>query len=76
MNSIIDLIISLSIWSVAKWLVIIALLIYLIFAFVVVRQVALMIKVVSGEPNWIIKIISWVHFFFALLVVVLALLIL
>ena len=76
MDSVIDLVIGLSIWSVAKGLVILALLIYLVFAFVVVRQVALMVKVVSGEPNWIIRVISWVHFFFALLVIVLALLIL
>ena len=72
MENLINLLIGLSIWSVAKCMVILALLVYLVFAFVVVRQVSIMVRVVSGEPNWIIKIVSWIHFFFALLVIVLA----
>ena len=76
MDNIISLFLAISIWQIGKWMVVLALLIYLVFAFVVVRQVAMMIKVVSGQANFIIGIVSWIHFFFAVLAVILALLIL
>jgi len=57
-------------------MVIIALSIYLIFAFVVVRQVNMMTKVVSGDLSWVIKVIAWTHFFFTVFVVFMSVVIL
>jgi hypothetical protein len=65
-----------SIWTVAKWLVEIALFVYLIFAIIVVRQVYMMTETVKEKFNWIIKIISWIHLLFAILVILISLLIL
>jgi len=67
---------NISIWIVAKWLVEIALLVYLVFAVIVVRQVYMMTEVVKEKFNWIVKIISWIHLLFAILVIFLSLAIL
>lgn len=67
---------NIPVWAIVKVFFIIALLIYLIFASVVVRQAQLMTQVISGQLNWIIKIIAWLHFFFALFVIFLAVVIL
>ncbi len=72
----IDLILNISIWSVAKVFIIIALIIYLIFAIVVIRQVNSMTKVVSGQLNIPLRILSWVHLLFTLLVIVLSIVLL
>ncbi len=76
MDSVIKLILNISVWGVAKLLVLIALLIYLIFAAVVVRQICLMTQVVSGELDLPIKIAAWLHFFFAIFIILLAVVIL
>lgn len=62
-----------SIWTIAKWLVEIALLVYLVFAVIVVRQVYMMTEVVKEKFNWIIKIISWFHLLFSILVIFISL---
>lgn len=62
-----------SIWTIAKWLVEIALLVYLVFAVIVVRQVYMMTEVVKEKFNWIIKIISWIHLLFSILVIFISL---
>lgn len=72
MNEFIEFILNISIWGVAKVLVLIALAIYLVFAFVVVRQVSMMIKVISGSIDLPLKILAWLHFIFAVLVILLA----
>ena len=76
MPDFIDFILNVSIWAVAKIMVIIALSIYLVFAFVVVRQVNMMTKVVSGDLSWAIKVIAWTHFFFTVFVVFMSVVIL
>ncbi len=76
MNEFMNFVTGVSIWSVAKIFVLVALVIYAIFAYVVVRQVSLMTRVISGELDLPIKITSWVHFFFSLFTIFLALTIL
>ncbi len=76
MNNFIDFIIGVSIWTVIKVFVIIALFIYAFFALVIAKQVGLMTKVISGKLDLPIKIISWLHLFFSLFVIILALIIL
>lgn len=72
----IDIIMNISVWSVAKILILIALIIYLIFAIVVIRQVNTMTKVVSGQLNIPLKILSWVHLLLTLLVIILSIVVL
>jgi len=58
--------IGISVWTLAKFLLLFALGLYLIFALVVLRQVYSMTKVVSGELDWPIKIVVWFHLGLAL----------
>ena len=64
---------SLNIWSVAKILVLFALLLYIAFAIMVVREVNLMNRTLKGVFNLPIKIIAWLHFAFAILIFIIAL---
>lgn len=65
-----------SIWAVAKIFALIALGIYIVFAFVVVRQVNLMVKTLEVGFEGIIKLVAWSHLFFAVVVFLTAMLIL
>ncbi|MFH1561355.1 MAG: DUF5657 family protein [Patescibacteria group bacterium] len=76
MDAFINLFLSGSIWGVAKIFVLLALLIYLIFAIVVVKQVNTMTQVVSGELNLPIKVAGWIHLGFVLLIILIALVVL
>ena len=67
---------KISIWVVAKWFVVAALVIYLVFALVIVRQVYMMTRVVSGELDLAVKVAAWVYFVLSLLVFFLALVVL
>ncbi len=50
------------IWSIAKLVVLFGLLVYLVFAVVVIRQVQLMTRTVTGDLDHIIRAVSWIHF--------------
>ncbi len=67
---------DISIWFIAKILLLFALLLYLIFASVVVRQVQLMTDTLEVGFESLVKLLSYVHLAFAVVVFVLALLIL
>lgn len=56
----------------AKIISLIALSLYLVFAYVVVKQVSVMTKIVSGNLNLQIKLLSKIHFILAVLVLILA----
>ena len=70
------MILSLSIWPVIKIFVIILLAIYIVFAFVIVRQVQLMTDtlVIGFEKQ--LKFLAFLHFLFAIAVLVFSILIL
>ena len=70
------MILSLSIWPIIKILVIILLAIYIIFAIVVVRQVQLMTDTLEVGFETQIKFLSFLHFLFAVAVLVFAIVIL
>ena len=76
MDWLINFILNISIWGAAKVLVLFALLVYLVFAVVVLRQVYLMTKVVSGKVDFLVRAFAWAHLLFAVLVIFLALVIL
>ncbi|MFZ5365851.1 MAG: DUF5657 family protein [Patescibacteria group bacterium] len=75
-DNLISFILSVSIWSVAKILVCFAILIYVVFAIVVVRQVSLMTETLNGQLELPLKVISTIHLLGAILVFLLALIIL
>lgn len=70
------MILSLSIWPVIKIFVIVLLAIYIVFAFVVVRQVQLMTDTLEVGFEKQLKFLSFLHFLFAIAVLVFAILIL
>ncbi|PIY65141.1 hypothetical protein COY91_03685 [Candidatus Shapirobacteria bacterium CG_4_10_14_0_8_um_filter_39_15] len=64
------------IWLVVKLFVILALLIYLIFAIVIIRQVDLMTKAINFSLDGILKIIAVIHFVGAIVIFLVALIVL
>ncbi len=52
------------------------LIVYLIFAILVLRQVHAMTKVIASPLSWLLRLFSWVHLFLSLLLFFLALMIL
>lgn len=67
---------TLSIWLVIKIFLCFAIFLYVIFAFVVVRQVSIMLNTLELGFETPIRFLSWSHFVFAVCVFVLALAIL
>lgn len=70
------MILSLSIWPIIKVFTLILLVIYIIFAFVIVRQVQLMTKTLEVGFETQLKFLSFLHFLFAIGVLIFAILIL
>jgi len=73
MDNLINSILNFNIWSIGKIFVLIGLAVYIVFAFIVVRQVKLMTEVVSGILTNLLRFISWIFFLFSVSVFVLAL---
>jgi hypothetical protein len=69
-------ILGISVWLVAKICVLLGLVIYLIFALVIIRQTGLMTDTVDVGFEAPIKFIAWAHFLFAIGIFILALMIL
>lgn len=67
---------GISIWGVAKVFILIAFFLYIIFSFVVVRQVQLMTGTLEVGFETQLKIISYLHLAFAILVFLAALIVL
>lgn len=67
---------KISVWSVLKIFVLLALLLYLIFAWMVIRQVVLMSKTLDGMINLPIKFVARLQLVLAIVVFLAALVIL
>lgn len=67
---------NLNIWSVIKIFILAALILYLIFSIIIIREVKLMNRTLKGVFNLPITIIAWLHFGLACLIFILALVIL
>jgi len=67
---------TINIWFFAKIIVLAVLTLYLVFAFLVIKEVALMNKTLLGVGNLVIKIIAWLHLVIAVFIFILAFLIL
>lgn len=68
--------INISIWGVVKWFSVIGLLIYIVFAGVIVRQVHLMTQTLRVSLDTPIKMATYIHLAFSIFVFLLALIIL
>lgn len=69
-------ILGISVWFAVKMFVLLFLAIYIVFALVVIRQIALMSGTLDMGLNLPIRFIGWGHFLFAVGVFVIALTIL
>ncbi len=67
---------GISIWGIVKILILILLTLYLIFALVVVRQVRLMTDTLQVGFELPVRILSYIHLIFAVLVFLSAIIIL
>lgn len=67
---------GISVWFLVKILFLVAIVVYIIFALVVVRQVGLMTDTLEVGFERPVRIIAWVHLFFAMGILILAILIL
>ena len=70
MDNLINSILNFNIWSIGKIFVLIGLAVYVVFAFIVVRQVKIMTEVVSGIMTGFLRFISWIFFLFSIAVFV------
>jgi hypothetical protein len=68
--------ITINIWLIVKLVVLFALGLYLVFAAMVIREVDLMNRTITGTFNLPIKIVAIIHLLLAILVFVLAVVIL
>ncbi len=75
-DQLISSLLSIQIWGVAKILVLLVLLLYLVFSIVVIRQVNLMRRVLNGVLGWPLMTVAWVHLGLAIAVLLLAIAIL
>ena len=71
-----SLIFGITIWLVPKVFVLLALVMYIVFSLVVIRQIKLMLETVDMGLNLLIRFIGWGHFLFAVGIFVIALTIL
>lgn len=69
-DRILAILLGLDIWQVAKVFVLFGILLYLVFALVIVRQVNLMLESLEVELEWLIKLIAWLHLFLVIGVLV------
>lgn len=69
-DQILDILLGLDIWQVVKGTFLLAILLYLVFAVVIVRQVNLMLDALEVELEMLIRMIAWVHLFLVIGVLV------
>ncbi len=72
MNTLLVFLESITILSIVKLLVITLLVVYAVFALLMMRQIASMTRAVTIKDDAIIRILGLIHFVFAALIVVAA----
>ncbi len=60
------------VWTIVKIFFLVGLSVYLIFAFVIIRQTQIMTNTIKLQFEWIIKILAVIHFLLALGILVFA----
>ncbi len=67
---------QLTVFGVFKWFFIAALLVYLAFAVIIVRQVGIMNEALDDPRNPLIAFFSWVHLLLTILLIVVSIVLL
>lgn len=75
-NAVLGLLESITIWSIFKVMLLIGILVYVSFAFLMMRQVGEMSKAVKMPDDYVVRILAVAHFVAAVLVFLLAMIIL
>jgi len=65
-----------TVWDGVKWLIVLGLGLYLVFAVVAVRQVQLMSRTINGALEWPIKLLATIHLAVAVVVLLAAIVVL
>jgi len=76
MPEVLNTILGINILQIGRVFVLIGLAVYIIFAFVVVRQVKLMTEVVSGMMTGFLRLVAWAFFLFSIFIFIFTLLVL
>lgn len=64
----VNVLLSVSIWNIAKVFVSLALILYVLFALIVVRQIFLMTGTLNSQLELPLKAVGLIHFFGAILI--------
>ena len=67
---ILNLLLGIEVWQIAKALILFSVFLYLIFALVIIRQVSLMLDTLEVELEGLIKFIAWLHLILVVVVLV------
>lgn len=67
---------SMSMWIVVKWMFVAGLLMYSLFALVIIKQVGVMADTFEDEANGVVRMFAWIHFLIAVALTVTAVVIL
>ena len=70
--NLIDLISKFTLFGVVKWMFVVGLVMYTVFAVVIVKQVGVMMEAVEDDVNGIISLFAWAHLLLAAALIVLA----
>lgn len=76
MNSALFDLLNLTFLDLVKWMFVAGLVLYTIFALIIVRQVKVMSEAVESDANYLFQILSWLHLLMAGLLVAAAIVIL
>ncbi len=75
-QDILDFVVKITIWHVLKFFILLALVVYLFFAIVVLRQVKIMTKTFETGFELPLRIISWIHLILVCILIIIGLVIL
>lgn len=70
--NILDLLASITLLAIVKVLCVTLLVVYVIFAFLMMKQISAMTRAVSMKDDYVIRGVGILHFGFAIIVVILA----
>lgn len=69
-------VLTVNIWVLAKIIILIVLILYFVFAVLIIKEVNLMNKTLIGIANSVVKIIAWLHLILVVFIFILALIVL
>jgi hypothetical protein len=69
-------IIDISTWQIVKWFLVFGEVIYLVFAYVIVKQVRVMLETLDIGFSYPVRLVAYLHFLFALGIIILSVVIL